>query len=61
MIEEARSPVVEIRNNGAKHLLGAAVGLAMACIVVAFPAILMTIAREGIGVVQDQLPYTEAM
>ena len=60
MIEEARSLVVEIRNNGAKHLLGAAVGLAMACIVVAFPAILMTIAREGIGVVQDQLPYTEA-
>jgi len=60
MMEEARALVVEIRNNGVKHLFGAAVGLAMACIVVALPAALMTIAREGAGAVQDQLPYTEA-
>ena len=60
MMEEARGLVVEIRNNGVKHLFSAAVGLAMACIVVALPAALMTIAREGAGVVQDLLPYTEA-
>lgn len=60
LMGEARGLVVEIRNNGAKHLAGAAVGLAMACIVVALPAALMVIAREGAGAVQDQLPYTQA-
>ena len=60
MMEEARGLVVEIRNNGVKHLFGAAVGLAMACIVVALPAALMILARESAGAVQEQLPLTEA-
>ena len=57
---EVQMLMVEIRNNGAKHLFGAAVGLAMACIVVALPAALTVIAREGAGAVQSELPYTKA-
>ena len=60
LVEEAKGLVVEVRNNGAKYLFGAAVGLAMACIVVALPAALMVMARESAGAIQEQLPLTEA-